>query len=65
MLAKFEIIKIHCIGKVKYEKLEDEKERVKRHGFTETEINYFKKRDIIIIFEETTNLKIQIINIWA
>ena len=64
MLAKFEIIldneeilKIHCIGKVKDEKLEDEKERLKRHGFTEAEINYFKKRDIIIIFEETTNLK--------
>lgn len=64
MLAKFEIIldkeeilKIHCIGKVKDEKLEDEKERLKRHGFIETEINYFKKRDIIIIFEETTNLK--------
>lgn len=64
MLAKFEIIldneeilKIHCIGKVKDENLEDEKERLKHHGFTETEINYFKKRDIIIIFEETTNLK--------
>ena len=64
MLAKFEIIldneeilKIHCIGKVKDEKLEDEKERLKCYGFVETEINYFKKRDIIIIFEETTNLK--------
>ena len=64
MLAKFEIIldkeeilKIHCIGKIKDEKLEDEKERLNCHGFTESEINYFKKRDIIIIFEETTNLK--------
>jgi orfb protein len=64
MLAKFEIIldkeeilKIYCIGKVKEEKIEDEKERLKRHGFIETEINYFKKRDIVIIFEETSNLK--------
>lgn len=64
MLAKFEIIldkeeilKIHCIGKVKEENIEDEKERLKRHGFIETEINYFKKRYIVIIFEETSNLK--------
>ena len=48
MLAKFEIIldneeilKIHCIGKVKDENLEDEKERLKHHGFTETDNYYF------------------------
>lgn len=64
MLAKFEIIldkeeilKIHCIGKVKEENLENEKERLLKHGFSETEINYFRKRDIVIIFEETSNLK--------
>lgn len=64
MIAKFEIIldkeeilKIHCIGKVKDEKLEDEKERLLKHGFSETEINYFRKRDIVIIFEEISNLK--------
>lgn len=64
MLAKFEIIldkeeilKIHCIGKIQDEKLEDEKERLKCHGFIEDEINYFRKRDIVIIFEETSNLK--------
>jgi hypothetical protein len=64
MLAKFEIIldkeeilKVHCIGKVKEENLEPEKERLLKHGFSETEINYFRKRDIVIIFEETSNLK--------
>lgn len=64
MIAKFEIIldkeeilKIHCIGKVKEENLEDEKERLLKHGFSETEINYFRKRDIVIIFEEISNLK--------
>lgn len=64
MLAKFEIIldkeeilKVHCIGKVKEENLESEKERLLKHGFLETEINYFRKRDIVIIFEETSNLK--------
>ncbi len=62
MLAKFEIIldkeeilKIHCIGKVKEENLENEKERLLKHGFSE--INYFRKRDIVIIFEEISNLK--------
>ena len=64
MIAKFEIIldkeeilKIHCIGKVDNSKLSSEKERLLNHGFIETEINYFKKRDIVIIFEETNNLK--------
>lgn len=64
MLAKFEIIldkeeilKVHCIGKVNDEKFPGEKERLLKHGFIETEINYFKKRDIVIIFEETNNLK--------
>ncbi len=64
MLAKFEIIldkeeilKIHCIGKVKEENLENEKERLLKHGFSEIEINYFRKRDIVIIFEEISNLK--------
>lgn len=64
MLAKFEIIldkeeilKIHCIGKVKEENFENEKERLLKHGFSETEINYFRKRDIVIIFEEISNLK--------
>ena len=64
MLAKFEIIldkeeilKVHCIGKVKEENFESEKERLLKHGFSETEINYFRKRDIVIIFEETSNLK--------
>lgn len=64
MLAKFEIIldkeeilKVHCIGKVVYEKFSGEKERLLNHGFVEAEINYFKKRDIVIIFEETNNLK--------
>lgn len=64
MIAKFEIIldkeeilKIHCIGKVKEESFENEKERLLKHGFSETEINYFRKRGIVIIFEETTNLK--------
>lgn len=64
MLAKFEIIldkeeilKVHCIGKVKEENLYTEKERLLKHGFSETEINYFRKRDIVIIFEETSNLK--------
>lgn len=63
MIAKFEIIldkeeilKIHCIGKLDNSKLFSEKERLLKHGFTETEINYFRKRDIII-FEETNNLK--------
>ena len=64
MLAKFEIIldmkevlKVHCIGKVADEKFSNEKEKLLKHGFTETEINYFRKRNIIIIFEETNNLK--------
>lgn len=64
MIAKFEIIldkeeilKIHCIGKVDNSKLSSEKERLLKHGFIETEINYFRKRDIVIIFEETSNLK--------
>lgn len=64
MLAKFEIIldkeeilKVHCIGKVVDEKFSGEKERLLKHGFVEIEINYFKKRDIVIIFEETNNLK--------
>ena len=56
MIAKFEIIldkeeilKIHCIGKLDNSKLSSEKERLLKHGFTETEINYFKKLDIVII----------------
>lgn len=64
MLAKFEIIldkeeilKFHCIGKVVDEKFSGEKERLLKYGFVETEINYFKKRDIVIIFEEINNLK--------
>jgi len=72
MIAKFEIIldkeeilKIHCIGKVDNSKLFSEKERLLKHGFIETEINYFKNRDIVIIFEETNNLKTQIIGIYA
>lgn len=55
MIAKFEIIldkeeilKIHCIGKLDNSKLSSEKERLLKHGFVETEINYF---------EETNNLK--------
>lgn len=64
MIAKFEIIldkeeilKIYCIGKLDNSKLSSEKERLLKQGFDETEINYFKKRDIVIIFEETNNLK--------
>lgn len=64
MLAKFEIIldkeeilKVHCIDKVNDEKFSGEKERLLKYGFIETEINYFKNRDIVIIFEETNNLK--------
>lgn len=57
ILDKEEILKTHCIGKVKEENLENEKERLLKHGFLETEINYFRKRDIVIIFEETSNLK--------
>lgn len=64
MIAKFEIIldreevlKVHCIGKLDNSKLSSEKERLLKQGFSETEINYFRKRDIIIIFEETNNLR--------